>query len=366
MKEGRLHFLVATDVAARGLQIDDLELVVNYDIPEDYELKGTAETSFGFAAGVNSGNIGLDICADFLNYNQFNGFSGSNPGGGSWWFVPRDGKTTGIVTARPFYRYRSGILSALIGVKAEYSVNSGDKFHIAPDVRVNAQVSKAFSLFANVTGGVFQNSLKSLYNLNHFTNPALAYENSETAVDANAGFVVGPFKGCYLKIYGGYTSNDDYYVLANYGKTDFFAQANIDKWYAGAEAHLSYRNILDFNAKYAVNPAEYRHECATGHAEFLLTVRPIEKLTLGTGWDYVIGRKYYYCSPDGTLDNQVIDYVDKSLGNYSSVNLNASYSFTKNISAFVNLRNLTGHQSLVSPYLWSQKLSGLVGMSVKF
>ena len=37
MKEGKLHFLVATDVAARGLQIDDLELVVNYDIPEDYE-----------------------------------------------------------------------------------------------------------------------------------------------------------------------------------------------------------------------------------------------------------------------------------------------------------------------------------------
>lgn len=37
MKEGKIHFLVATDVAARGLQIDDLELVVNYDIPEDYE-----------------------------------------------------------------------------------------------------------------------------------------------------------------------------------------------------------------------------------------------------------------------------------------------------------------------------------------
>ncbi len=37
MKSGKLHFLVATDVAARGLQIDNLELVVNYDIPEDYE-----------------------------------------------------------------------------------------------------------------------------------------------------------------------------------------------------------------------------------------------------------------------------------------------------------------------------------------
>ena len=37
LKEGKLTILVATDIAARGLQIDDLELVVNYDIPEDFE-----------------------------------------------------------------------------------------------------------------------------------------------------------------------------------------------------------------------------------------------------------------------------------------------------------------------------------------
>ncbi len=37
MKSGELRFLVATDVAARGLQIDDLQLVVNFDIPEDFE-----------------------------------------------------------------------------------------------------------------------------------------------------------------------------------------------------------------------------------------------------------------------------------------------------------------------------------------
>lgn len=37
MKDGDIKFLVATDVAARGLQIDGLQLVVNYDIPEDFE-----------------------------------------------------------------------------------------------------------------------------------------------------------------------------------------------------------------------------------------------------------------------------------------------------------------------------------------
>jgi ATP-dependent RNA helicase RhlB len=33
-KEGTIPIIVATDVAARGLHIDDLELVVNYDIPQ--------------------------------------------------------------------------------------------------------------------------------------------------------------------------------------------------------------------------------------------------------------------------------------------------------------------------------------------
>ncbi|TVR58677.1 MAG: DEAD/DEAH box helicase [Spirochaetaceae bacterium] len=37
IKNGSLKFLVATDVAARGLHVDDLEMVVNYDIPEDPE-----------------------------------------------------------------------------------------------------------------------------------------------------------------------------------------------------------------------------------------------------------------------------------------------------------------------------------------
>lgn len=37
MKAGKIPILVATDVAARGLHIDDVDLVVNYDLPEDRE-----------------------------------------------------------------------------------------------------------------------------------------------------------------------------------------------------------------------------------------------------------------------------------------------------------------------------------------
>ena len=36
-REGRLRVLVATDVAARGLDIDDVDVVLNYDVPEETE-----------------------------------------------------------------------------------------------------------------------------------------------------------------------------------------------------------------------------------------------------------------------------------------------------------------------------------------
>ncbi|KMQ52928.1 ATP-dependent RNA helicase RhlB [Chitinispirillum alkaliphilum] len=37
VKNGKIRYLVATDVAARGIHIDNLELVINYDIPEHSE-----------------------------------------------------------------------------------------------------------------------------------------------------------------------------------------------------------------------------------------------------------------------------------------------------------------------------------------
>ena len=34
-KRGTYHILVATDVAARGIHVEDLSLVINYDVPQD-------------------------------------------------------------------------------------------------------------------------------------------------------------------------------------------------------------------------------------------------------------------------------------------------------------------------------------------
>ena len=36
-KSGRINLLVATDIVARGIDIDDIRLVINYDVPHDAE-----------------------------------------------------------------------------------------------------------------------------------------------------------------------------------------------------------------------------------------------------------------------------------------------------------------------------------------
>ena len=35
--DGKLHALVATDVAARGIHVDDIDVVIHYDPPEDHK-----------------------------------------------------------------------------------------------------------------------------------------------------------------------------------------------------------------------------------------------------------------------------------------------------------------------------------------
>ena len=36
-RDGKLAILVATDVASRGIDVDDVDCVINYDIPEENE-----------------------------------------------------------------------------------------------------------------------------------------------------------------------------------------------------------------------------------------------------------------------------------------------------------------------------------------
>lgn len=65
-KNGTLPFLVATDVAARGLHIDDLEMIFNYDLPGDPE---NYVHRIGRTARAGKSGIAVSLaCEDYIYY----------------------------------------------------------------------------------------------------------------------------------------------------------------------------------------------------------------------------------------------------------------------------------------------------------
>jgi ATP-dependent RNA helicase RhlE len=59
-KAGRIRVLVATDIAARGIDVDDLSLVVNYDLPDEAE---TYVHRIGRTGRAGAAGVAISFCA---------------------------------------------------------------------------------------------------------------------------------------------------------------------------------------------------------------------------------------------------------------------------------------------------------------
>ena len=72
LRSGTLQFLIATDVAARGIDIDQLELVVNYALHDDAEtyVHRTGRTGRAGATGTAISLIGPQDFGAFMNLKR--------------------------------------------------------------------------------------------------------------------------------------------------------------------------------------------------------------------------------------------------------------------------------------------------------
>lgn len=76
-RDGKLTILVATDVASRGIDVDDVECVINFDVPEEneYYVHRIGRTGRARRKGVAYSIVGnfpdkakLDEIAKYSNY----------------------------------------------------------------------------------------------------------------------------------------------------------------------------------------------------------------------------------------------------------------------------------------------------------
>ncbi|MBR5101654.1 MAG: ADP-ribosylglycohydrolase family protein, partial [Muribaculaceae bacterium] len=183
---------------------------ISYNISAGYDYAGYNRSVFQQYKGIKEHSLnlrglatfmidddmsfGADARFDYVNRNTPSTTADSLP-------IKRD---YGVITLAPFYNYDNGKVNAELGVIVNFSMGDGAAIRLAPNALVSANVTSGLTLYANATGGKTLNTTAKMAQENRYFDPMGHYKNSYTAVDAEAGAKIGPFKGFSMKLFAGY------------------------------------------------------------------------------------------------------------------------------------------------------------------
>lgn len=325
------------------------------------------------------------VNVDFLHYSSFNSLSSVRNAftGDASEIYSTDGKTYGLISLAPSYRYKDGIFRANIGLLLQFSTNSDKTLHIAPDVNLSARPLKYLSAYVKFGGGEHLNTYQSLFDFTPYGSSSLAYGNSHIPFTAEAGISVGPFSGFSAEISGGYAAANDWLMPTTYlnGDTDesptyIYDTYDLRAWYASASLRYKYSDLLTLSASCTIAPGSERHalylnrDRAKQIVSFKATVSPIKKLTVDASFSLRAGRSAmiinYGTTPWINDGENVIGKSSYNLGNDNSLDLGGAYCLMDNLTVFLRCENILNRQAMLLPGLPSQGFKGLVGAAYKF
>lgn len=274
----------------------------------------------------------------------------------------------GLGTIMPTYRYESGKFVADLGVRLDLTVNSGKAFHIAPNVKVSWLPSDAFTLWAKASGGEVQNTLASLYSFTPYIASDICYRNSHVPVTLDAGFMVGPFKSAYVKVFGGWAKANDWLMPSYYKNGIGMRQIDIDGWHAGIALGYSYRRIADIEVSAEIAPQDEDkgyylwRDRAKRVINADLTLRPIEPLEVNLGWELRGGRAVYTNEQTRIINQWHFD----DYSTLSNVSASGRWTFNPMVSVFLNIENILNHKNVNYLGEGGRGIHGMAGFSLKF
>lgn len=334
-------------------------------------------------------SVSAHIGADFVNTSHMNTLlNGAEVNSNDLrvnipMMVQGEGKTMGLFTIAPSYRYSSGAFSTNIGFKAQIATKAGKTFHIAPDVKFNLRPVSTFAATLSFGGGEHINLLSELYNINPYMSVAQAYKFSEVPFTADLTLTFGPFYGASVELFGGYAVANKWLMPDAADVTFGSGIADVDgrEVYAtmfeavdlralryGAKFSWKYNKNIEASVKYTGAPGSYRHsyylnrDRARHILEVKASVKPIAPLTVDASFELRAGRSLY--SNWGAIyDGQPLRY---DLANANSLNIGATYRLTDALSVFARVENILGRRALMYNLLEQQGIHGLIGASLKF
>lgn len=297
-------------------------------------------------------------------------------------FYHEGDKKTGLISATPYYLYTTGIVSARLGARIDFTLKNGKVFHIAPDISLAWTPTQVIGLELRAHGGSKLNSLAELYDVTPYINGAFFYSQSHIPYAIDGKVVLGPFLGASVEFFGGYAKADKWLMpvmTTGYISGQAFDPVDLSGWHLGAAIGYTYRKIASAKISYETAPNDYDNayyewrDRAKHVINAELSVRPIKPLLVSLNWEFRGGRRTYgfHHLNDGSATSPSTGIAIHQLDTYSlraasTLNLGASYEYTDRLTFFARGENILNRRYYHLGQRLSQGFTGLVGASLKF
>ncbi len=253
--------------------------------------------------------------------------------------------TTAVIGLLPSYDIILDNLHFHLGAKAYFSINKGRIFNAMPDITINYNEGKLFSIYAGITGDYQIHTLSSTLNLCRYFDPTSTGLTLNTYTPANffAGFRLKPFlEGLmvdahinYKFVYDDYMIRNAFDSLANNYTNIFTADfTNTQILSTGARVNYNHQNKYVAHAGFKYNHytlADSTHTMVnrpSWEIEIGTEITPIKGLSVNA--DFYTGLGYKAILPTGI----------KPLPNHFDLNLGAAYTFHEQCTVFARFNNI--------------------------
>lgn len=321
-----------------------------------------------------SSHIGIDVDADFLSTGEH--YEASIPYFDDSMALMRS-RTTGLVSATPYFETRSSSATLRIGAEVDFSVNSGKVFHVSPDVTLAWHGAQIFGVELKAHGGSTLNTLASLYDESPYMNGSVSYRQSHVPYALDAKMSFGPFFGGTIELFGGYAKADDWLLpVLNgvYPAGAVWESVDVKGYHYGIRIGYDNGKNVAVSASYEGAPSKWnrayylwrdraRHVIA---AE--IKVKPIERLLVYMGYEFRAGRSCYgyIDDPDEMAGQPVWPRERVSLGVVGNLTLGVGYTVNDCLTFFARGENILGRKSLYIGERPMQSANAMVGAALKF
>lgn len=345
---------------------------------------GIIQLDGNFYTQLGIGNVG--IAASILNQS----FTGKK----SYELTEKsfDGFTN--LTANPYYRIEELTWDLTIGANVSYVLDVENKFVIAPNVKAQFHINDVNTLYANVTGGVNNNTFIDILQENRYATPVSRIGYSKTPYDIQVGFKSGAVSNLEFELFGGYkqVKNDHQYVASTYahiGATTIPAWSNlgvplyadVSTGHFGGLLKTKLIPMTTLTAKavayfYDVKGYDEVFGRPTFTTEINADIKPIDKLTLSLSYLLMTGRKgaSFFASStevagiggEPSFEAGLSERTGIKMKAISELNIRAEYEIVKEFSVFARVNNLLDQKYEYQLGYSAAGLNVLGGISLKF